>query len=206
MKIAGRKVLDAAPTEVFAAICDPATLLSVIPGCQAVEQLAPDEYVGSLLLRLPGATGTFRTSARLVDADPPRSAGLEGRIEGPMGMISGRVDFDLRAVEDGRADFEPSVAVDAPAAGDAPLDDASADDRSAPDRSAATPIRPRTLLEYRGQAVIQGPLARLDSRFAESLAATLIGQGLHSLNSHLNRARSTVASTSGRPSTTEAPE
>jgi len=40
----------------------------------------------------------------------------------------------------------------------------------------------RTLLEYEGQALISGPLARLDSRFVEGIAQTLIKQGLAKLN------------------------
>ena len=42
-----------------------------------------------------------------------------------------------------------------------------------------------TRIDYQGQAVIGGPLARLDSRFVEGLAETLIGQGLRSLGSRL---------------------
>ncbi len=40
----------------------------------------------------------------------------------------------------------------------------------------------QTLLEYEGQALISGPLARLDSRFVEGIAQTLIKQGLAKLN------------------------
>ncbi len=183
MKVAGHHVLDAGPREVFDAACDPATLLAVIPGCEAIEQVAPHEYQGSLVLRLPGVGATFRTFVRLVDADPPHAAGMEGRVEGPMGTIAGRADFGLTEVDDEPAhDGRPG---------------AGSDGRS---------IASRTLLEYRGEAVIQGPLARLDSRFAESLANTLIAQGLQALNSHLIEASSTVAPASGRPSPREAPE
>jgi carbon monoxide dehydrogenase subunit G len=44
-----------------------------------------------------------------------------------------------------------------------------------------------TVLDYRGTGVIQGPLARLDSRFAERLAETLIAQGLRALDARLAR-------------------
>jgi carbon monoxide dehydrogenase subunit G len=42
-----------------------------------------------------------------------------------------------------------------------------------------------TVLKYDGTAVIQGPLARLDSRFAEKLAESLISQGLKALDARL---------------------
>jgi hypothetical protein len=40
-------------------------------------------------------------------------------------------------------------------------------------------------MDYEGSAVIDGPLARLDSRFAERLAESLIGQGLRALDQRL---------------------
>jgi carbon monoxide dehydrogenase subunit G len=43
----------------------------------------------------------------------------------------------------------------------------------------------RTTVEYEGQASIGGPLARLDTRFAEGLAGSLIKQGLGNLESRL---------------------
>jgi hypothetical protein len=134
----------AAPREaVFRAICDPSVLMAVIPGCEAVEQVGPAEYRGRILLRLPGAVGTYRTDVRLVDVDAPGHAGLEGTVEGAMGAIRGRADFELH--EDGG----------------------------------------HTAMDYRGSGVIDGPLARLDSRFAERLAESLIAQGLRSLDSRL---------------------
>jgi 2-furoyl-CoA dehydrogenase large subunit len=42
-----------------------------------------------------------------------------------------------------------------------------------------------TRMDYEGSAVIDGPLARLDSRFAERLAESLIGQGLRALDQRL---------------------
>lgn len=44
----------------------------------------------------------------------------------------------------------------------------------------------RTTVEYDGQATIGGPLARLDSRFVEGLAGSLINQGLDNLASRLH--------------------
>lgn len=164
MKVSGRCTLHAPPADVYAAICDPATLLAVIPGCEAIEQTAPDTYAGRISLRLPGAAGSYRTEVHLVDAVPPERAGMEGRVEGGMGSIEGRADFALTA------------------AGDA------------------------TILDYSGRGVIQGPLARLDSRFAERLAESLIGQGLRTLDNRLVTAGSADAAVARRQSPTEAQE
>ena len=44
---------------------------------------------------------------------------------------------------------------------------------------------PGTTLDYAGEAVIDGPLARLDGRFAEGLAGSLIDRGLGQLETQL---------------------
>jgi carbon monoxide dehydrogenase subunit G len=143
MKVAGSYHVNARREVVFDAICDPKTLMAVIPGCKSVEQVAPDEYLGSVHLRLPGAVGTYRTYVRLVDLEPPSRSGLEGRIVGGLGSITGYAEFTLSEAGNG------------------------------------------TDIDYVGQAVINGPLARLDSRFAEQLAQSLIKQGLHALETRL---------------------
>jgi len=144
MNVSGSHLFAAPREAVFRAICDPAVLMAVIPGCESVEQVGPTEYVGRIVLRLPGAVGRYRTTVRLVDVEAPERSGLEGTVDGAMGSIRGRADFVLR--------------------------DAGG----------------HTAIEYRGSGTIDGPLARLDSRFAERLAESLIAQGLRSLDSRLD--------------------
>lgn len=143
MKVRGTYRFAAPRERIFAAICDPRTLLAVIPGCQEVHQADNGDYEGRVALRLPGAVGTYRTSVRLVDVVAPERSGLEGRVDGAMGSISGRASFFLGEERHG------------------------------------------TRIDYDGDAVIQGPLARLDSRFAERFAETLIDQGLKALDARL---------------------
>lgn len=143
MKVHGSHRFLGTRETVFAAIVDPAVLMAVIPGCEDVERVAPDEYRGRITLRLPGAVGSYRTTVRLVDAVAPDHSGLEGQVEGAMGSITGRADFTLTA------------------AGAA------------------------TTMDYTGSGTIGGPLARLDSRFVERLAESLIDQGLRALDLRL---------------------
>ncbi len=150
MKMHGHRVLDAPREDVFAAICDPAVLLAVIPGCQDIEQVG-DEYRGRIALRLPGIAGTYRTVVRLVDTDPPAFGAMEGSVEGGLGSLRGRATFRLATVSGG------------------------------------------TAVDYDGHAELGGPLARLDGRFVESLAASLVGQGLGNLETELRRARERAA-------------
>jgi carbon monoxide dehydrogenase subunit G len=63
----------------------------------------------------------------------------------------------------------------------------------------------KTKIEYEGQAVIGGPLARLDARFVEGLAGSLIKQGLKNLNSRLRAEQSAGVAKNGRQRTREIP-
>lgn len=144
MKLSGRHAFEASRERVFEAICDPRTLMDVIPGCEDLQLVAPDTYEGRIALRLPGSAGSYRTSVRLVDVHEPERAVMLGRVEGSMGSIAGEARFETSS--DGS----------------------------------------QTLLDYTGSADIQGPLARLDSRFVEGIAKSLIAQGFKALDERLS--------------------
>jgi carbon monoxide dehydrogenase subunit G len=143
MKVTGRAILPASRAAVFAAICDPGALLEIIPGCQEIHQVSADEYRGRISIRLPAIVGSYDTTVRMVESDPPAYGAFDGRVEGRVGGLAGRASF--RLAED--------------VAG--------------------------TLIEYDGTAVVSGPLARLDSRFIEGLAASLVDDGLARLGRRL---------------------
>lgn len=145
MKVSGRQTLEARRDAVFDAICDPATLLEVIPGCQEVSQVAPNEYRARIALRLPAIVGTYDTWVKLIGSEPPLYGELEGRLVGRAGTISGRAAFRLSEVDE------------------------------------------ETVVEYVGTAIIGGPLARLDSRFIEGLAKSLVDEGLTRLGERLQK-------------------
>ena len=143
MIVRGSATLAAPPDAVFAAICDPGSLLEVIPGCQEIHQVSDDEYRGRIAIRLPAIVGTYDTVVRLVEAHPPVSGVLEGRLDGRVGGIAGRATFRLHAQGNG------------------------------------------TVVEYDGSGAVSGPLARLDSRFLEGFARSLVNEGLARLGRRL---------------------
>ncbi len=63
----------------------------------------------------------------------------------------------------------------------------------------------RTTIDYEGQALIDGPLARLDARFVEGLAGSLVGQGLRNLDSRLQADPSAGNASDSRQPTRETP-
>ena len=103
MNVHGSHRFSAARDVVFAAVRDPRTLFEVIPGCEALEQVASDEYEGRITLRLPGVVGSYRTRVRLVGVVAPERCGLEGRLDGAMGTIEGSAQFELADADPGTA-------------------------------------------------------------------------------------------------------
>ena len=143
MIVRGSYVLDAHREQVWSALYDPRALLSIIPGCQGIEQVSASEYQGQIVMRLPAVIGTYETYMRLVESEALSYSRFEGTVEGDLGSIKGTASFWL-------------VEMDG-----------------------------QTAIEYEGEGLITGSLARLDSRFAEGLAKNLINQGLGKLNKQL---------------------
>jgi uncharacterized protein len=117
MNVRGSHRFCASRRVVFDALRDPRVLLGVIPGCEAVEQVAPDEYEGRITLRLPGAVGSYRAHVRLEEVVPPERCRLDGRVEGVMGSIAGHAKFELADAGPGTAmTYSGSGVIDGPLA------------------------------------------------------------------------------------------
>ena len=95
MNIAGTYQLDAPAERVWPLIFDPAELLQLIPGCEQIEQICPGEYRGRLNLRIAAVGGTFQTTLKVIDYQPPVYSRFEGEAAGPGGVIKGQAAFVL---------------------------------------------------------------------------------------------------------------
>jgi len=153
MKISGSYTFDGPRETIWSRIYDPASLVRLIPGCEQLEQISPDEYRGQLQLKIPAVAGTYSTYVKILERAEPRYCHLEGEVDGSAGSIRGSASFDLN------------------------------------------PEDSRTILNYEGQALISGPLAKLDSRFIAGLVQTLIKQGLAKLNKEVQAEISSTVST-----------
>ncbi len=140
MKIANSYTFDAPRETIWPLIYDPVSLLGLIPGCEGLEQVSPDEYRGTIQVRLPGVAGIYTSYVKLLEQEEPRYCRFEGEVQGAAGIIKGSACFEL------------------------------------------IPLSGQTRMQYEGQGVITGPLAGLDSRFAEGVVKTFIQQGLTRLN------------------------
>jgi carbon monoxide dehydrogenase subunit G len=156
MKVAGSYRFDGSRESIWPLIYDPASLVSLIPGCDQIEQVSSDEYRGQLHLRLPGVAGIYTTYVKLIECHKPHDCRFEGEVNGSAGSIAGVASFKLEAVD------------------------------------------AQTVIEYEGQAMISGPLAKLDSRFVEGIIQTLVKQGLTNLNKRVRLKQATTNATANQ--------
>jgi carbon monoxide dehydrogenase subunit G len=100
VEIVGSYTLEAPIQKVWPRIFDPVSLMGLIPGCQQLEQVGPEEYRGRIQVGIAAVSGTYDTYAKLVERDPPHGCRFEGGISGATGSIKGEASFILKEVEE----------------------------------------------------------------------------------------------------------
>jgi uncharacterized protein len=96
MKIAGQSTLDATAESIWPLIFDPRTLLQLLPGCEQVELVAPDEYRGRMTLRVPAIAGTYETWVKVLQYEAPSFCQIQGEASGSGGSVRGQASFSLQ--------------------------------------------------------------------------------------------------------------
>ena len=101
MKISGSAVLHASPEQVWAAINDPAVLARVIPGCDALNPLAPGHFGMTVTLGVAAIKGSYTGEVRLYDLVEPASLTMHANGSGGPGTVETTVLVRLAGGADG---------------------------------------------------------------------------------------------------------
>ena len=101
VEIVGSYKLEASIEEVWPRIFDPQSLIGLIPGCQQLEQVSPNEYRGRIQVGIAAVSGTYDTYVKVVERDPPHRCRFEGEVSGATGSIQGATSFILKEVDEG---------------------------------------------------------------------------------------------------------
>jgi carbon monoxide dehydrogenase subunit G len=99
IKIMGSYQLEAPIDKVWPRIFDPQSLMSLIPGCQQLQQVGPDEYRGQIQVGVAAVSGIYDTYVKVLKHDPPHQCCFEGEVSGSTGTIKGEASFTLKEVE-----------------------------------------------------------------------------------------------------------
>jgi hypothetical protein len=118
MKIAGQSTLDAAVESIWPLIFDSRTLLELLPGCERVEQVAPDEYRGRMTQRIPAIAGTYETWVKVLKYEAPSFCQIQGEATGSGGSVRGEASFTLQPdARQTRIEYEGDAQIGGPLAG-----------------------------------------------------------------------------------------
>ena len=99
IKVEGTYSLDAPREMIWPHIFDPNSLMKLIPGCQGLEQVSPDEYLGKIRIGFASISGEYTTFVRILEQVPPERCSFEGEVSGPTGIAKGDATFSLEEVD-----------------------------------------------------------------------------------------------------------
>ena len=118
MKISGKACVNAPCEAIWKLIFKPSALLELVPGCDQVEQVAPDEYRASLTMRVPALAGNYAILIRILESEAPQFCRLAGRAHGPTGGVQGTGTFTLLPQsQQTRIDYDSEIQISGPLAG-----------------------------------------------------------------------------------------
>jgi carbon monoxide dehydrogenase subunit G len=96
MEMKGEQLVPASQQDVWDALNDPQMLKECIPGCEALERVADNEYMVLMVSRVGPVSAKFKGKLTLADVNPPRSYSLafEGQ-GGAAGFAKGGAQVQL---------------------------------------------------------------------------------------------------------------
>jgi carbon monoxide dehydrogenase subunit G len=96
----GTYTLPAPIDRVWAFLMDSKEIAKVIPGCEGLEETAPDTYRATLKIGVAAVKGTYTGSVQLLDKLPPTSYRLLIEGSGTPGFVKGEASVTLTAEAD----------------------------------------------------------------------------------------------------------
>jgi carbon monoxide dehydrogenase subunit G len=97
MKIAGETTLSAPRQRAWALFNNPERLSKLIPGCEKLEPLGPDEYAGTIVVGIAAVKGTYDGKLKIEEQRPPEHYRIVVDGKGKQGFLKGSGTLDLAA-------------------------------------------------------------------------------------------------------------
>ncbi len=112
MKVNGSASVAAPMPDVWKALQDPAVLASTIPGCESLDEVAPDTYRMTIRAGVASIKGTYAGQVALSDPEPPHAFTLRARGQGAPGTVDATVRVRLSEADGGtRVDYDADATV-----------------------------------------------------------------------------------------------
>lgn len=89
MELTGDYTFAAPRDRVWQFLLDPDTLRQCLPGCEKLEEIAPDEYEATMKIGVAAIRGTYQGRVKISDKQEPDSYRMLVEGKGPAGQVSG---------------------------------------------------------------------------------------------------------------------
>ncbi len=95
MKITGEQIMPAPRQRVWDLFNDPDRLARLIPGCEKLDKLAPDEFAGTINVGIAAVKGSYAGKLKLDEIRPPEHYKMLVDGKGKQGFMRGTGVLDL---------------------------------------------------------------------------------------------------------------
>ncbi|MFC7392835.1 CoxG family protein [Scopulibacillus cellulosilyticus] len=89
MNINGEIVVEVPQEKVWKALNDPDTLKKATPGCQSLEEVAPDRYKANIVLGIPAVKGNYEADMKILEKSAPDQYRLILNAKSTKGFVEG---------------------------------------------------------------------------------------------------------------------
>jgi uncharacterized protein len=101
LKIEGSYVFNAPRERVWQVLLDPKILAQCMPGCERMNEVAPDQFEAVMKVGVASVKGTYKGKVSIKDKQAPCHYVLSGEGSGGPGFMQGDVAIDLEE-QDGK--------------------------------------------------------------------------------------------------------
>ncbi len=95
LKIDGTYTFNAPRERVWQVLLDPKVLAQCVPGCESLNEIAPDKYEAIMKVGVASVKGTYKGKVSIKDKQAPSHYVLSGEGSGGPGFMQGDVAVDL---------------------------------------------------------------------------------------------------------------
>ena len=95
MKIEGSYIFNAPREKVWQTLLDPKIMAQCMPGCETLNEIAPDQYEAIMKVGVASVKGTYKGKVSIKDKQAPAHYILSGEGTGGPGFMRGEVAIDL---------------------------------------------------------------------------------------------------------------
>jgi carbon monoxide dehydrogenase subunit G len=95
LKIEGIYTFNAPRERVWQVLLDPKIMAQCMPGCESLNEVAPDQYEATMKIGIASVKGSYKGKVSIKDKRMPAHYVLSGEGSGGPGFMQGDVSIDL---------------------------------------------------------------------------------------------------------------